>query len=165
MMRVMFLSLIAALQLCAAPVAAESWAKRLTRNETGDQMYSFTIKVRRLEKADIPALIDPARPIAAGEFLEYHVTARPVATAEQLDEAHKQGWRPRYSGKLRVFSGNEFISACELQPTRREAELSYSFQVAAKYAAKSAFTFALTEGEAGDGISYWFYLQDFAEPR
>jgi hypothetical protein len=160
MNRVTILLVFASVQFFAGPAAAESWSKRLTRNETSDQMYAFTIKAKRLEK-----VYTPAASVAAGEFLEFHVTVKPVATAEQLKEASKQGWRPRYSGKLRVLSGDEFISACELQPTRRDAELSYSFQVASKYAEKSGFTFAITEGNADESISYWFYLQDFAEPQ
>jgi hypothetical protein len=146
--------------LVAGQVAAETWSKQLTRDQTSDQMYSFTIKVKPLKRAPNLAQIDDV-----GEFLQFDVTVKPVASAKQLEEARKHGWRPRYSGELRVFDGKNFISACNVQPTRHDAELSFSFQVAAKYAEKSGFTFAQTEGEEGSRISYWFYLKDFVEPR
>jgi hypothetical protein len=160
MQRVTILLVFASLPFFAGPAFGESWSKRLTRKETGDPMYAFTIKAERLE-----TVTTSEQTIAAGEFLEFHVTVKPVATAEQLQEARKQGWRPRYSGQLRVSSGNEFIAACELKPTQRDAEFSYSFQVARKYAEKSVFAFDIAEGHDDGGISYWFYLEDFAEPR
>jgi len=110
---------------------------------------------------------DLAQSEDVGEFLQFNVTVKPVASAEQLKEARKQGWRPHYTGELRVFDGKKFISACNVQPTRRDEELSFTFQVAAKYADKSGFTFAQTEGagEEGSGIYYWFYLKDFVESK
>ena len=146
--------------LVAGQVGAETWSKQLKRDKTSDQMYSFTIKVEPLKRAHNLAQIDDV-----GEFLQFHVTVKLVASAEQLKEARKQGWRPQYSGELRVFDGKKFISACNVQPTRRDAELSFTFQVAAKYAEKSGFTFAQTEGEEGSGIYYWFYLKDFVESK
>src|SRR5438128_2691847 len=146
--------------LVAGQGGAETWSKQLKRDKTSDQMYSFTIKVKPLKRAHNLAQVDDV-----GEFLQFSVTVKPVASAEQLKEARKQGWRPHYSGELRVFDGKKFISACNVQPTGRDAELSFTFQVAAKYAEKSGFTFAQTEGEEGSGISYWFYLKDFIESK
>ena len=146
--------------LVAGPVRAERWSKQLKRDNTSDHLYSFTIKVEPLKRAHDLAQIDDV-----GEFLLFHVTVKLVASAEQLKDARKQGWRPQYSGELRVFDGKKFISACNVQPTKRDGEFSFSFQVAAKYAEKSGFTFAMTEGEEGDGIFYWFYLQDFVESK
>ncbi len=146
--------------LVAGQVRAETYSKQLMRDKTSDQMYSFTIKVEPLKRARNLAQIE-----AVGEFLQFNVTVKPVASAEQLKEARKQGWRPRYSGELRVFDGKRFVSACNVQPMRRDAELSFTFQIAARYAEKSGFTFAQTEGEEGSSISYWFYLQDFVESK
>ena len=146
--------------LVAGQVGAETWSKQLKRDQTSDQMYAFTIKVEPLKRARNLAQIDDV-----GEFLQFHVTVKPVASAAQVQEARRHGWRPHYSGELRVFDGKKFIAACNVQPTRRDAELSFAFQVAAKYAAKSGFTFAQTEGEEGSGIYYWFYLKDFVESK
>ena len=68
---------------------------------------------------------------------------------------------PQRSGELRVVSGKEFVSSCDVQSTGRDGERSFSFRVAAKYAEKSTFRYAQT-GEFGH-ISYWFYLKDFVE--
>ena len=146
--------------LVAGQVRAETWSKQLKRDKTSDQMYSFTIKVEPLKRAR-----DLAQGEDVGEFLQFNVAVKPVGSAEQLKEARKQGWRPHYSGELRVFDGKKFISACNVQMTQRDAELSFTFQVAAKYAEKSGFTFAQTEGAWDGGISYWFYLKDFVESK
>ena len=104
-------------------------------------MYSFTIKVDRLKDTDL------------GEFLQFHVTVK----GKDLKEL------PIRSHELRVFNGKEFISACEVQPTGRDGERSFSFRVAAKYAEKSTFTYA--QSGDFDHIGYWFYLKDFVEPK
>ncbi len=159
MKRISVLLVLVCSLLVAGQVGAETWSKQLMRDKTSDQMYSFTIKVESLKRARNLAQIE-----AVGEFLRFNVTVKAVASAEQLKEARKQGWQPRYSGELWVFDGKKFVSACNVQPTRRDAELSFTFQVAAKYAEKSGFTFAMTEGEEGSGIHYWFYLKDFSSP-
>jgi hypothetical protein len=127
--------------LVAGPVGAESWSKQLTPGKTRDEMYSFTIKVERLRGAD------------EGEFLQFHVTVK----GEDLKEL------PSRSHELRVFHGKEFVTSCEVQPTRRDGERTFSFRVAAKYAEKSTFKYA--QSSDFDHISYWFYLKDFVEPR
>jgi hypothetical protein len=153
------LLVLVSLLLVPGQARAESWSKQLKPDKTSDHLYSFTIKVEPLKRARNLAQIDDE-----GEFLQFHVTVKLVASAEELKEASKQGWRPQYSGELRVFDGKKFISACNVQPTRRDGEFSFSFQIDAKYAEKSGFTFAMTEGEEGSGISYWFYLKDFVVP-
>lgn len=153
MKRVPVLSVLVGSLLVAGQVGAESWSQQLKRDKTSDQMYVFTIKVEVLKRADV------------GEFLQFKVTVKPAASAEQLQEARKQGWRPHYSGELRVFDGGKFISACNVQPTKRDEELSFTFQAAAKYAEKSRFTFTQTEGAFEGGIDYWFYLKDFVESK
>jgi len=147
--------------LVAGRVEAETYSKQLKGGETSDPMYSFTIKVEPLKTAPNLARNDSD----VGEFLQLKVTVKPVGSMEQLKEARKQGWRPIYSGELRVFDGKKFICASNVEPTRRGEELSFSFQVAAKYAEKSGFTFTQTEGEFDGGISYWFYLKDFVESK
>ncbi len=126
-------------QLFAGPLAAESWSKRLTREETGDQMYSFAIKVERLKETD------------RGEFLQFQVTVK-GADLQEL---------PHRSGELRVFNGTEFVTSCDVQPAGRDGARSFSFFIAEKYAEKSTFRYA-QHGEF-DHISYWFYLKDFVE--
>jgi hypothetical protein len=143
--------------LVAGQAGAETWSKQLTRGDTSDQMHSFTIAVEPLERVRNLVEIDDV-----GEFLQFHVTVKPVASPAQLKQAREQGWRPHYAGELRVFQGKKFIAACKVQPTRRGEELSFTFQVAAEYAEKSGFTFVQTEGDHGR-ISYWFYLKDFVE--
>jgi hypothetical protein len=135
------LSVFVACLAVAGQVRAESWSKQLTRENTGDQAYSFTIKVDRLKEADV------------GEFLQFHVTIK----GEDLKEL------PIRSYELRVFDGKEFISSCQVQPTVRDGERTFSFRVAAKYVEKSTFTYAQRGGFSH--IGYWFYLNDFVEPK
>ncbi len=122
-------------------VGAESWSKQLTRETTGDDLCTVTVKVDRLKETDV------------GEFLEFHVTVKGLGSKDL----------PRRWGELRVFIGKEFVSSCNLQPTGRDGAPSFSFRVAAKYAEKSTFTYAQTN--EFDHISHWFYLKDFIEPK
>lgn len=157
MKRISALSVFACSLLVVGQVSAESWSKQLTRDSTSDPMYTFTIKAEPLKRAHNLAQIDKV-----GEFLEFTVAVKPVASAEQLEEARKQGWRPHYSGELRVVDGKKFIAARQVQPTVRDAERTFTFQIAAK----SGFTFTQTEGEVdGGGISYWFHLGDFVASK
>lgn len=137
---VVLLVLVSSL-LGVGQAAAESWSKRLTREKTSDEMYSFTIKVDRLKETDV------------GEFLQFHVTVKGL----DLEEL------PHRSGELRVFNGKEFVSSSDVQPTGPAGKRSFSFRVAAKYAETSTFRYA-QNGEFGH-ISYWFYLKDFVEPE
>lgn len=133
-------------------IRAETVYTRLTPEKTSDHLYSFTIKVEPLRRAHNVAQIDDV-----GEFLQFHVTVK-------LKDASKHGWLPRQSGEVRVFNGKEFIFSSDVQPTKRDGEFSFSFQVAAKYVEKSGFTFAETAGADRDGFFYWFYLKDFVPP-
>ncbi len=153
-----FLSLLAVFGcslFVVGQLRAETWSKQLKADKTSDQLYSFTIKAEPLKAVHHLDQTDEE-----GEFLQFHVKVKLVASAEQLAEASKHGRRSQYSGELRIVDGKTFVSACKVQPTVRDGEFSFSFQVAKKYAEKSGFTFAMTEGE-GSGIYYWFYLQDF----
>lgn len=125
--------------LVAGQVGAESWSIQLTPKKTNE---SFTIKVDRLKETD------------KGEFLQFHVTVK-LKDNKVL---------PMRSRELRVFNGKEFVSSCEVQPTGSDGERLFSFRIAAKYAEKSTFTYAETNGR-GDHIGYWFYLKDFVEPK
>ena len=128
--------------LVTGQVAAETWSKQLTPGKTSDGMYSFTIKVDRLKEAGV------------GEFLQFHVTVK----GKDIPEL------PNRSGELRIVNGKEFITSCDVRPTGRDGERSFSFRVAAKYAEKSTFRYAQTGGDFGH-ISYWFYLKDFVESK
>jgi hypothetical protein len=129
----------------ASPVRAETVSTRLTPKKTGDHLYSFAIKVERLREND------------TGEFLEFHVTVKPT-------KAGKAARLPRRSGRLDVYAAKkELVVSCEVQPTGRDDEVSYSFRVSAKHLGHATFTFAETAGEAEfGGFYYWFYLADFA---
>lgn len=126
--------------LVARQVGAESWSKQLTHEKTGDDLCSIAVKVDRLKEVDVE------------EFLLFHVT---VTTGTKIKEL------PHRSGVLRVFNGKEFVASCNVQPTGREGERSFSFRVTANYAAKS--TFMYDQHGDFDHISHWFYLKDFIE--
>ncbi len=142
------LSVLAGSLIVAGQVRAERTSTRLTTEKTSDHLYSFTIKVERLKTID------------RGDLVEIHVTVKTKNAGAHIAKPHR-------SGKLEVFNGKEFISSCDVQPTGREEELSFSFNVAVKYAEKSRFIFAETDpsqAEFGQGFYYWFYLKDFVEP-
>jgi hypothetical protein len=125
--------------LLAGQAGAETWSRRLTREKPDE---NFAIKVDRLKEDDV------------GEFLEFHVTVK-RKDSEGL---------PLRSGALRVYSGKEFVSSCEVQPAGPEGARVFSFRVTAKHLEKS--TFSYTEAaEEGSSIGYWFYLKDFVQPE
>lgn len=129
----------------AGSARAETVSTRLTPKKTGDHLWSFAVTVERQKEG-------------AGEFLQFRVTAKPTNAGNVAPLPHR-------CGTLSVFAGKEFVSSCEVRPTERDGELSFSFRVAAKYAEKSTFIFAETpdhEAERG-GFYYWFYLKDFAD--
>ncbi len=128
--------------LVAGPAGAESWSKRLTPEKPDD---NFNIKIERLKDADV------------GEFLQFRITVK-LYNLSDIKET------PRRSHVLRVFNGKEFISSCEVQPTRqKKGEQVFSFRVAVKYADKSMFSYTLSSDF--DSIGYWFYLKDFVESK
>jgi hypothetical protein len=139
MKRVPVLLVLVGSLFAARQVGAESWSKQLTPGKTGDDLCSMTVKVNRLKEKDV------------GEFLQFHVTVKGLGSKDL----------PRRWGELRVFNGKEFVSSCNVQPTGRDGEWSFSFRVAVKHAEKSTFTYAQTSGF--DHISHWFYLKDFFE--
>lgn len=121
---------------------AETVSTRLTPKKTSDHLYSFTIKVERLD-----------------ECLRFHVTVKP-----KPEHTHLLSNR---TGTLSVYAGKEFVSSCDVQSTERKGELSFSFQVATKHAEKSTFMFAEALGpdQEPGGFYYWFYLADFVDPK
>jgi hypothetical protein len=139
--------------LVADLVRAENWYKRLTPKQADDGMYSLTIKVDPIKRApNIEGKDD------VGEFLEFHVAVKPKGPGQDWYQVL------RHSGELRIFNGKNFISASNVQMKQGDGVWSFSFQVAAEYAEKSAFTFAATDRE-GQGAHYWFYLKDFVPPK
>jgi hypothetical protein len=147
------LFILAGTLLVADFVRAENWYKRLTPKQTADEMYSLTIKVEPIKRApNIEGKDD------VGDFLKFHVVVKPKGPGKD--------WYKdlRHSGKLRIFNGKEFISASNVQMKQDDGVWSFSFQVAAKYAEKSGFTFAATDRE-GQGAHYWFYLKDFVPDK
>src|SRR5262249_55734951 len=129
--------------LVASQAAAQTWSKRLTPKKTDNSIApgnSFTIKVQRLKDGQ------------NGELLQVHVTVK-------LPDDKYLSLR---QGILHVANGKEFVSSCELQPTGREGDRSFSFRISAKYAEKSTFTYT-QHAIALDTIAHWFYIQDFVE--
>jgi len=126
----------------AGPARAETLYERLTPGKTADNLYSFTIKAERQKDEK------------AGEYLAFHVAVKPKPGA---GSGHR-------SGTLEVFAGKEFVSSCEVRPAEKGGELSFSFRIAAKYAAKSRFTFEENFGRPG-AFTYWFHPADFIDPK
>jgi hypothetical protein len=139
--------------LVANLVRAENWYKRLAQKQTADEMYSLTIKAEPIKRA---ANIEGKDDV--GEFLEFHVAVKPTSSDKDWYKTE------HHSGDLRLFNGKDFISSSNVQMKQGDRVWSFSFQVAAKYAEKSAFTFAATDRE-GQGAHYWFYLKDFVPSK
>src|SRR5262245_46213277 len=102
---------------------AETVHTRLTREKTGDHLYSFTVKVERVKEG-------------GAEFLLFTVTARP--------KDPKAPRLPRLAGTLEVFDGKAPVSSCDVRQGGDKGRMTFSFRVAAKYAERSRFTFAET---------------------
>jgi hypothetical protein len=126
--------------LFAGQVTAEKWVEQVTPKKTARPGDTFTIKVQRLKQGQ------------GDEVLEVHV-------AVKLDDSIKM---PVRQGLLLVYNGKEFVSSCEVEPTVRDEERSFSFRIAAKYAEKSRFTYSESNR---DSIGYWFYMQDFVPSK
>jgi hypothetical protein len=147
------LFVLAGTLLVADFVRAENWYKRLTPKQTADEMYSLTIKVKPIKKAlNFDGKDD------VGQFLQFHVAVKPKGPGKDWCKDL------RHSGELRIFNGKDFISSSNVQMKQGDGVWSFSFQVAAKYAEKSGFTFAATDAE-GQGAHYWFYLKDFVPSK
>jgi hypothetical protein len=144
MKRVLVLWALAGLLILAGAAMAETVHTRLTREKSGDHLYSFTVKVKRVKEG-------------GAEFLQFNVTARP--------KDPKAPRLPRLAGTLEVFDGKALVSSCDVRQGGDKGGMSFSFRVAARYAERSRFTFAETLGPPvgeGQGFYYWFYLNDFA---
>ncbi len=138
---------VALVAVFAGPGQAERTYTRLSPEKPGDQFWSFTVKVERLRETE------------AGDFLGFRVTATPTAA-----NTHPL---PRRSATLEILQGDEFISSCGVQPTGSGRELTFSFRIAMRYAAKSRFVFgeSVERSEFAGGRYYWFHLGDFIEGK
>jgi hypothetical protein len=140
MKRVLVLWALAGPLILADAALAETVHTRPTREKTGDHLYSFTVKVKRVKEG-------------GAEFLQFTLAARP-----------KDPRLSRLAGTLEVFDGKALVSSCDVRQGGDKGGMSYSFRVAARYAERSRFTFAETLGPPvgeGQGFYYWFYLSDF----
>src|SRR5262249_34193583 len=127
---------------------ATSTYTRLTPATVKKQSRTFTITVDRFKDEK------------KGEYLRFNVNVKAKPGEAPLS--------PFLSTDLEVFDGDAVVSSALLQGNYHDGEIRYSFLVAAKYAAKSKFTFGeiLTarNGERLDAANhYWFYLKDFVE--
>jgi hypothetical protein len=126
------------------PVAAETMSTQLTPANIRDQALSFTIKVERISDG------------TKEEKLNFRVTVEPKVPAVPLSPVH--------SAALQVLDGKAFVADGLLGGSEGGGRVSYSFRVAAKYAATSKFIFNESPGDF-DNRYYWFYLKDFAEVK
>jgi hypothetical protein len=140
MKRATFLFALMVSILFAWQVTAETWIEQVTQKKTARPGDTFTIKVQRIKQGQ------------GEEVLEVHVKVK-------LDNSIKM---PVRQGLLLVYNGKEFVSSCEVEPTVRDGERTFSFRIAAKYAEKSQFTYSESNF---DSIGYWFYVQDFAPSK
>jgi hypothetical protein len=143
MKRVLVLWALAGPLILAGAALAEPVHTRLTREKSGDHLYSFTVKVKRVKEG-------------GAEFLQFAVTAR-------LKDPNTPRL-PRLAGALEIFDGKALVSSCDVRQGESKGGVTFSFRVAARYAERSRFTFAETLGPEGEGqgFYYWFYLSDFA---
>jgi hypothetical protein len=121
--------------LVGSQAGAEPWSKQLTREQPDE---NFSIKVGRVKGTDI---------------LQFRVT---VKLKDKKD-------LPVTRHVLRIFNGKEYIALCPVQPTGPEGERLFFFQVAAKYAQTSKFSYS--QNADFDFNEYWFYLKDFVEAK
>jgi hypothetical protein len=135
-------------------VNAARSSTQLTRANVNDQPFSFTIKVERIKDGK------------KGARLRFHVAVKAKAAKAGPPADAKEKLPPRHVGVLEVADGEAVIATCNIQPEEVGGEETYSFEVAAKYAEKSSFTFGeVTGGRGGaEGRYYWFYLKDFEDP-
>src|SRR5262249_28642434 len=121
--------------LVASQAVAEPWSKQLTPQNPNE---NFTIKVKRVKGTHI---------------LQFRVTVK-LKDKKEL---------PVTKHTLRIFNGKEYIALCPLQPSGLEGNRMFFFQVAARYAKKSKFSYTLASDF--DYNCYWFYLKDFVESK
>jgi len=130
----------------AGPAQAARSTTRLTPANVAEQPLSFTVKAERV--------VDDKK----GKSLGFR-----VAVAKK----DKGGVPPRRAAQVEVYDGAAFVASCPAQETVQDGRVSYSFEVAAKYAEKSTFGFyedLSTPGGPPAGRYYWFYLTDFIDP-
>ena len=134
--------------ICQLQAASEY--TQLTPATVKKQSRSFTITVDRFKDEK------------KGEYLRFNVKVKAKPGEAPLS--------PFLSTDLEVFDGETVVSSSLLQGTERDGEILYSFLVAAKYAAKSKFTFGeILTAPNGQPLPsadrYWFYLKDFVESK
>jgi hypothetical protein len=130
----------------AGEARAGRTAVRLTPATVASQPLSFIIKGER--SADDKK----------GECLRFRIA---------VSKGSKGGVPPRRSARVEVHDAAAFVASCPVQEAVQDGSVSYAFEVAARYAAKSTFEFCDDRsGPSGEpaGIDYWFYLADFAAP-
>jgi hypothetical protein len=117
---------------------------QLTQANLKDQPLTFTIRVERVSGG------------TNQENLSFRVTVEPKNPASALS--------PIRSAALQVRDGETFVAAGLLAGSEGGGRVSYSFQVAAKYAATSKFVFDESLGDF-DNRYYWFCLKDFVRTK
>jgi hypothetical protein len=127
------------------PLQAERTTTQLTPATINDQPLVFTVKVTDCKNDK------------KGQCLRVLVTVKAKDAAAPLS--------PKRVAQLEVFDGAAFVSAGRLEATEQAGELSYAFDIAAKYAEKTSFGFyedlSQPDGPVA-GRYFWFQVKDFA---